>query len=254
MGAADTKIRPRGHPWYWLIRWLARNIAFRLLGGIRASGLEHIPSTGPIIFAPAHFSYLDPPLVACSQRRALSFMGKRELFNVPILGPLIRSVGCFPIERGNRDTEALRYALRVLEAGGALLIFPEGSRGDGLTFGAVTPGVAMLAKQSGALVIPAGIAGTHKVWPKGSRRIRRRQMKIVFGRPVTYGELAGEGTERERREAFGDELGRIIIGLCAQAGLTLKTGSKAEPRTGPRSAETATERPARAMDAPPDPQ
>ena len=105
---------PKGTLWYRFILFLAREIAFRALGGFVTKGWKNIPLTGPVIIAPNHMSFLDPPLAACGMKRALTFMAKEELFKPFFLGWLIRSVGAFPIRRGENDTSAIRMALDLL--------------------------------------------------------------------------------------------------------------------------------------------
>lgn len=218
-----SPVNPRGHLWYRFIRWAARNIAFRLLGGIRSVDEHNIPMTGPLIVAPNHLSFLDPPIIACSQRREVTFMAKEELFKVFFLGWLIRSVGAFPLRRGAGDMEAIRKAIELLKQGRAVLIFPEGTRGDGVTLGKITPGVGTLAKSTGALVLPVGISGTEIVWPRRSKIRRRHRMTVVFGRPFSYGEVATSSNERENRVLMQRRIESELIELCARAGLLLKT-------------------------------
>lgn len=217
----------RGNLWYRFIRSLAKNVVFTLVGGIRVEHAERVPREGAVIFAPVHFSYLDPPLIACSTKRCTTFMAKRELFVGP-LGWLIHSLGAFPVDRGSGDIEAIRLALKLLEEKRALLMFPEGTRGDGQTMGTLTQGVTMLAKKSGAKVVPIGINGTQIVWPRGQKKLRRHRIVSVFGEPFTYEDVVASVGQREAKEEFAVRLERELIELCAQAGLKLKTAGSDE--------------------------
>src|SRR5436190_18063312 len=156
--------------WYAFVLRLVRNGFFRLVtGGLRSIGEENIPKTGAVIFAPNHVSNLDPPAIACgTNKRQLAFMAKEELFKGPF-GKLIASVGAFPVRRGEGDTEAIRKTIALLEEGRAVLVFPEGTRGDGKQLGPINRGVAMLAKRTNATVLPIGVVGTHVVAPKGGK-------------------------------------------------------------------------------------
>ena len=156
--------------WYRFVRWFLKNLYFRFTGGFEGLGAENIPAEGPIIVAPTHLSYLDPPAVAVGKKRELTFMAKEELFGVPVLGWMIRSVGSFPVRRGGSDTESIRQALAILEAGRSLLVFPEGTRGNGEVLGDLNPGVAMLAKRTDAWVIPIAICGTHMLMPRKPKK------------------------------------------------------------------------------------
>ncbi len=155
-------------------------------------------------------------------------MAKEELFKVPVLGPIIRSLGAFKVRRGEGDTESIRRALSLLEEGRALLVFPEGSRGDGKSLQPVNRGVTMLAKRSKAQVVPVGIVGTHVVLPKGQSKPRRHLMKVIYGEPFTYEQLATRASEAENRDAFVEKLTLEIQRLCAEGGLALSISAEPE--------------------------
>lgn len=206
--------------WYLIILQLAK-LFYMLLGGYRAIHPERVPRQGPVIIAPTHLSHLDPPLVACGTRRQLRFMAKEELFRGGF-GWLIRSLGAFPVRRGEGDTESIRLAISALEAGEAVLIFPEGTRGDAQRLGPLSKGVAMIAKRTGAPVVPIAIVGTHLALPRGKSKPRRAQFRVCFGEPLCYADVATAGPERENRDRFLAELARRMVAASAEAGLPLE--------------------------------
>lgn len=213
--------------WFAFARWATKVFFFGSRGGISSVGEENIPKTGGLLVAPNHVSNFDPPAVACGTRvRPLRFMAKEELFKGPF-GALISSLGAFPVKRGEGDTEAIRKSLEMLEAGDALLVFPEGSRGDGKTLGSINRGVAMMAKRTGVPVLPVGIIGTHITGPKGGGG-KKHPMVVAYGKPFTYAETATGKNERENRDLFAAELERRIIALCAAHGLPLKGAESTE--------------------------
>ncbi|HRI44268.1 MAG TPA: lysophospholipid acyltransferase family protein [Fimbriimonadaceae bacterium] len=214
-------MNPRGKPWYRFIRWAARYLFFGALGGMRSEDSQKVPMEGPVILAPVHFSYLDPMIVSCGTARAVSFMAKKELFEVFGLGWLIRSLDAFPVERGAGDSAAIRHAIEMLQQGRALILFPEGTRGDGKTLGPITPGVAMLARRTGAKIVPVGVVGTQVAWPKHQKRPRRHRTKVIYGDPFTYEEATAGLGEKEKRTAFAEYLSQRLIELCARGGLIL---------------------------------
>jgi 1-acyl-sn-glycerol-3-phosphate acyltransferase len=221
--------KPKRSAWYAFVRSFVRNTFFRTFGGIKTVGESNIPLEGPVIFAPNHVSNLDPPIIACSQnRRQTTFMAKEELFKVPVLGPIIHSLGAFKVRRGEGDTESIRKALGLLEEGRALLVFPEGARGDGKSLQPINRGVAMLAKRSGAQVVPVGIAGTHIVLPKGRSKPKRHRMQVTYGQPFTYVQFATHANEAQNRDAFAEKLLSEISMLCSQGGLQLSISSEPE--------------------------
>lgn len=213
--------------WFAFARWATKTFFYGLKGGLTSTGEENIPLTGPIIVAPNHVSYVDPPAVACgTKKRQMRFMAKEELFKGPF-GALISSLGAFPVKRGEGDTESIRKSLAILEGGEALLIFPEGTRSDGKTMLPINRGVAMLAKRTGAPVLPVGIIGTNIVMPKGGGG-HKHPMKIAYGKPFTYAEISTGKNDKENRELFAQELEKRILALCNENGFALKSASSLE--------------------------
>lgn len=210
----------RGSLWYRVVRSFVRSVVLNILGPVRILNRQREPMDGPVIVAPVHMSYLDPPLVACCMKRAITFMAKEELFK-PGLGALIRSLGAFPVQRGAGDTEAIRLALKLLGDGRAVLLFPEGTRGNGVTMGPMTAGVAMLARRTGAKVYPVGINGTNKVWPRHQKWPRRHRVVVTFGEPFTYSEVVPDAKDKNGRERFNEELASRLLTLTNEAGLPL---------------------------------
>jgi 1-acyl-sn-glycerol-3-phosphate acyltransferase len=213
--------------WFAFARWAAKNFFYDRKGGLSSVGEENIPLEGGLIVAPNHISFADPPAVACgTKRRQMRFMAKEELFK-GWLGTLITSLGAFPVKRGEGDTESIRKAISVLEGGEALLIFPEGTRGDGVTMLPVNRGVTMLAKRTNAKVLPVGIIGTNIVVPKGKKG-QKHPMRIAYGQTFTYSDIATSKSEKENRELFALELERRILQLCQDNGFPLKSAKSVE--------------------------
>jgi 1-acyl-sn-glycerol-3-phosphate acyltransferase len=179
---------------------------------------------GPLLVTPNHLSFLDPPLTAVALRRALRFMAKDSLFKVPGFGWLIRSVGAFPVHKGSADTEAIRKAIELLKAGHAVLVFPEGTRGDGSRLGPISPGIAILAKRSGAPVLPVRLIGTERSLPRGAKWPKRTRFRVLVGTPFSYADIAPGESEAARREAFVATLGNAIAQLGETERETVKTG------------------------------
>ena len=159
---------------------LVMRLGFRL----RSRGAEHAPHEGPVLLVANHLSVLDPLLIAAATPRQLSFMAKAELFAIPFFGGLIRRLGAKPLRREGGDAGALRTALRVLKDGGALLMFPEGTRGEEGILGPAKSGAGMLAVLGGARVIPVLISGSGRAWPRGRRFPRPARVTVTFGPPI----------------------------------------------------------------------
>lgn len=135
---------------------------FSAVWGVKVTGLENVPLEGPVIIAANHVSVIDPPLVAVSvaPRRRPFGIGKKELFEKPLLGWWLRATGSFPLDRQGDATSAMRAALDVLEKGGCLTIYPEGTRVKPGEQRTPKAGVSFLAARARARVVPVRVLGT----------------------------------------------------------------------------------------------
>jgi 1-acyl-sn-glycerol-3-phosphate acyltransferase len=176
-----------------VLSWPLVKGVFRL----HSTGVERLPQGGFVLSA-NHISNLDPwalgyPLFP---RRQLRFMGKVELFN-PVLGPILRAGGAFPVRRGERDTEAIDAAVALARAGEIVAMFPEGTRRKkGLVKKREArphTGAARVALQADVPLVPAAIAGTDQL-------TRLRTLRVAYGEPVPLDDLRAE--EDHRRAAL----------------------------------------------------
>jgi len=165
------------------------SILARILFRLEVTGAENVPPEGGVIIAPNHRSYLDIPLVGCSVKRHLDFMGKKELFHIPLLGYIFRVLGGFPIDRDRMDRSALREAANRLKQGRAIVIYPEGTRSRDGRLLPGRPGIGLIVKMTGARVVPVAISGTEKAMPAGSWFIRPAKVRIKFGQPMNFEEI-----------------------------------------------------------------
>jgi putative phosphoserine phosphatase / 1-acylglycerol-3-phosphate O-acyltransferase len=143
---------------------------------IDLAGTEHLPTEGPAILCANHRSYFDVSAVAyvvAKGGRPVRFLGKKEVFDAPVIGDLARALGGIRVERGTGSDEPLREALAALQAGEMVALMPQGTIPRGRAF--FEPelqgrwGAARLAALSGAPVIPIGLWGTEKVWPRRAK-------------------------------------------------------------------------------------
>jgi 1-acyl-sn-glycerol-3-phosphate acyltransferase len=180
------------YPWvkrkkaYWV--WL--NTVARLIGKIcrlEVRGRENITQEGKVLLVANHRSYLDPPLVAFAvKKRPVFFMAKSELFEMPILGSLIKHWGnAFPVKRGKADLTALKTALELLNKGELVCIFPEGQRAPKGKFLRGKWGAGMVAIKAKAPIVPCLIEGSEALIGKEGLVNGLPKVTITFGKPFT---------------------------------------------------------------------
>lgn len=191
---------------YTLTRIIVGPVA-RLIYRPVIEGTENIPSTGPVLLASNHLSFVDSLVIPLASPRRVVFLAKSEYFTGHgIRGALKRfmftAVGSVPIQRGTAGAarEALDSALEILRNGLAFGIYPEGTRSlDGRLYRGRT-GVAWLALTAGCPVVPVGLAGTQDIQPVGSRIPRVRKITVRFGTPLDFGYLKDAKPGPARRE------------------------------------------------------
>lgn len=147
-------------------------------------GAHHLPDDGPAIVVSNHVNYLDPLAMGTAFSRPLHFMAKEELFKYPVFGWLLRKVYAFPVRRGKSDRRAIRTALKILDEGHVLALFPEGTRSATGDLQELQRGAAMLALRSGAPVIPMVILGAHEALAGGRKLPRRGPLTVRVGPPL----------------------------------------------------------------------
>jgi glycerol-3-phosphate dehydrogenase (NAD(P)+) len=150
------------------------------------TGREHARLKGGMIVAANHRSFLDPFVIGgcLPWRRPMNYVAKVELFRRPWQGWLLSRLGAFPIRRGESDEESMETARMIVERGGAICMFPEGTRTRRGTLAAPRRGVGRLALQTGAPVIPTAVIGTEHV--RRGWRIRPRKVRVRLGRAMTF--------------------------------------------------------------------
>lgn len=190
--------------WFFRILWVLVRGFCRLFFLVKITGEEHVKDNrGGCIVVGNHASYKDPVLLGICVHQKLRFMAKEELFRNPILAWLITRLGAFPITRQGHDTAGVRKAISVVKEGTALMLFPEGKRNKTDTLLPFEKGVAFIAQNAKAQVIPAYIS---------PRRIRGRY-RVNIGRAMDVAELASGVSKKERLDAITHMLEEAVAAL-----------------------------------------
>ena len=159
----------------------------RMMFRPRYLGRDKIPVDGPLIIAANHLSHIDPAFIMTATKRPVSYLSKKEHFDSTIRRLVFKQVGVIPIDRDEGGSEALEDAIEILEKGGAIGIFPEGTRSRDGDIGKGKTGVARLAAATDAAVVPVAIRQTDDVWPVSKRAPRPwRKFYYKFGDPLYF--------------------------------------------------------------------
>lgn len=171
--------------YYWLGYHLSRLVG-RLLFRLHIVHRERMLQSGPVILAINHQSYLDPPLAGTTCDRAIYFLARRTLLDVPLLGWLLPKLNVIPVNQEGIDRSALKALIRVLKAGNAALIFPEGSRTVDGSLQPAEPGLGLIIAKTLAPVVPMRIFGAREALPRGGGGLHFVPITIVIGEPIFF--------------------------------------------------------------------
>lgn len=193
--------------------YILSNILSRILFRLEKKGIENFPEEGQVILASNHLSFLDPVLIPTASKRRMHFMAKAELFEVPVLGWLIRKFDSFPVKRGMLDKTAIKNSLDVLKSGNVLLLFPEGARSLTGDIQEAKPGVGFIVYHSKSPVVPVLLIGTNRAFPMGAWMIRPRKVKVIFGEPLYFDGYFSQRGSRDIYVQIGKDIMSAIKAL-----------------------------------------
>ena len=171
-----------------LVGWLA----FLVLGPLRVVDKDNVPRSGGLLILSNHLADVDPVAVQFACPRPMHYMAKSELFEIPILGNLIRMCGAFPVKRGEPDRAAIKRAVRLLRKGEVVCVFPEGQLSESGELQELKPGIALLARMAECQVICVGLKNTNRIMPYGkvTPRPSWHFTWAKWGQPRSFGKEA----------------------------------------------------------------
>jgi 1-acyl-sn-glycerol-3-phosphate acyltransferase len=178
-------------PGYYLI-WKSARIFFRIYFRWRIIGLENVPLTGRAILASNHVSFLDPPLIGAAVPREINYLARESLFRFPIAGSLLRHLNAVPVDREGGGAAGLRVILDRLLAGGAIILFPEGTRSPDGQLQPFRSGIGLTIIKSEAPVIPIRVFGAFEAMSRHHLLPRPHRISIRFGEPLRFERLRAE--------------------------------------------------------------
>jgi 1-acyl-sn-glycerol-3-phosphate acyltransferase len=184
---------------------------------------ERVPQTGGVILASNHASFLDPPLVGSGLHRDINYLARESLFRFPGIGALLRSWNSVPVDRDGGGAAGLRAILERLLAGGAIILFPEGTRTTDGQLQKARSGIGLTVIKSNAVVIPVRTFGTFEAYGKNHKFPRPKKVSVKYGEPMRFEKLRAEAKVcskprlKEIYQEVADEIMAAIGGLEPKA-------------------------------------
>ena len=179
------------NPSYFL-GWCCFRALFKFYFRWRVYHPERVPETGPVILAANHTSFIDPPLVGAGLRRDINYLARESLFRFPGIGALLRSWNSVPVDREGGGAAGLKKILDRLLGGGAIILFPEGTRSRDGKLQPARSGIGLTAIKSDAVVVPVRVFGTYEAYGRHMRFPRPRRVVVKYGEPVRFEGLRAE--------------------------------------------------------------
>jgi 1-acyl-sn-glycerol-3-phosphate acyltransferase len=176
---------------------------------LHVRGVENVPREGGVLIVANHQSLLDPVLVGVRLPRPTSYLAKSELFENRFFGWLIRNLYAFPVRQGEGDVGAVREAIRRLQDGNALVLFPEGTRTENGELTPIEGGVGLIVRKAGVPVVPCVIEGSYAAWPKGRKLFHPGEIDVRFGTPMRFDGMKAGQIVQSIDKAFHDMLAEL---------------------------------------------
>ena len=172
--------------WIYSLTRLVTMALLRLYFRIEYHGVDNIPTEGPFLLTPNHVSYADPLWVSAPVRRPMRYMTWDIMTKKPLIGPLMKAYGAFPVNLERADRDALKVAAAQLRGGGGLVVFPEGGRTQDGNLMKFKTGAIRLAFEAGIPVIPATIIGGYEAYSFHHWLPRPRKVRVIFHPPIRF--------------------------------------------------------------------
>jgi len=174
------------------VGWLMSRFSFALYFRGRVYHPERVPLTGPVILASNHASFLDPPFVGAGLKRDIHYLARESLFHSRVLGAILRSVNCVPVDRDGGGAAGLRAILDRLLAGGGIILFPEGTRTRDGQLQSARSGIGLTVIKSNAPVVPVRVFGTYEAYGRHLKFPRPRPVAVKYGQPMLFEKFRAE--------------------------------------------------------------
>ncbi len=179
---------------------------------------ERVPLTGPVILAANHASFIDPPLVGSGIHRGINYLARESLFRFPGIGWLLRNWNAVPVDREGGGAKGLKAILDRLLAGGAIILFPEGTRTKNGKLQPARSGIGLTVIKSNAVVIPVRVFGTFEAYGRHMKLPLPKPIAVKYGRPMMFEKLRAEAKvcSRDRLKEIYQEVADQLMAEIAK--------------------------------------
>lgn len=174
------------------LAWMFFLAVFKTLFRCRYHHSENVPAEGPAIIASNHASFIDPPLIGAGVSRMVNYLARNTLFDAPVVGTLLRSWKVVPVDRDGGGGAGLKAILDRLLDGGAILLFPEGTRSSDGKLRPAKSGIGLTVIKSTAPVVPVRVFGTFEAYGRHLKVPRLRKLTVTYGPPLDFKALREE--------------------------------------------------------------
>ena len=200
------------------IGWTVFRTMFATYFRWRVFGAENVPQTGGVILASNHASFLDPPLVGSGLNRDINYLARESLFRFPGIGALLCSWNAVPVDRDGGGAAGLKAILERLLAGGAIILFPEGTRTKDGKLQPARSGIGLTVIKSNAVVIPVRTFGTFEAYGRNHKFPRPKKVAVKYGAPMRFEKLRAQAKDcpKPRLKEIYQEVADEIMAAIAK--------------------------------------
>ena len=204
----------------YFLGWCFFRFVYATYFRCRVFNSERVPLDGPVILASNHASFLDPPLVGSGVHRGINYLARESLFRFPGVGWLLRQWNSVPVDRDGGGARGLKAILDRLLAGGAIILFPEGTRTRDGKLQPARSGIGLTVIKSTAAVVPVRVFGTFEAYGRHIKIPRPHRIAVKYGRPLHFEKLRAEAQtcSKPRLKQIYQEVADEIMAAIAKLG------------------------------------
>jgi 1-acyl-sn-glycerol-3-phosphate acyltransferase len=201
----------------YFLGWSFFRAMFAVYFRWRVFNPERVPQMGGVILASNHASYLDPPLVGSGLKRDINYLARESLFRFPVVGAVLRSWNSVPVDRDGGGAAGLKIILGRLLDGGAIILFPEGTRSPDGKLQRARSGIGLTVIKSNAPVVPVRVFGTFEAFGRNHKFPRPKKVAVKYGVPLRFEKLRADAKDCSKprlKEIYQEVADEIMVAIA----------------------------------------